>query len=80
MNELKYFILGFVFFYILQIFDVIMNLINSYSAILVTKCQVKINELGGGEEAQDPYCVGFRYEPQEEEYEIDGDYIDKAKK
>ena len=80
MNELKYFVLGFLAWYGIQIIDVIMSIINSHSAILVTKCQVKINELGGGEEAQDPYCVGFRYEPQEEEYEIEGDYIDKAKK
>ena len=83
MNELKYFTLGFVFFYILQVFDVIMNLINSYSAILVTKCQVKINELGGGEPIEDPYCIGFQAPSQYEDndgYEIEGDYIDKARK
>ncbi len=76
MNELKYFILGFLAWYGIQIFDIIMNILNSYSAILITKCQVKINELGGEEDIGDPYAVGFQYYPEEEDYELDGDYID----
>lgn len=78
MNELKYFLLGAVFLYILQIFDIIINLLNSYSAVLVTKCQVKINELGGDIEDKydDPHRIGFHIDSYEDEYEIDGGYID----
>ncbi len=78
MNELKYFIFGFLALYVIQIFDIIMNIINSYSAILVTKCQVKINELGGDIEDKydDPHRIGFHIDSCEDEYEIDGSYID----
>lgn len=77
MNALKYFIFGFLAWYAIQIFDIIMNLINSYSAILVAKCQVKINELGVEGSIENPYAIGFRFEPQDDdEYEIDDDYID----
>lgn len=79
MNGLKYFSLGFLFMYVIQIFDIIMNIINSRSAVFVTKCQAEINRLGGGEEIQDPYCIGFQA-PSSDEYEIDGDYYDKANK
>lgn len=72
MNELKIFLLGFLFIYIVQIFDIILNLINSYSSILVTRCQVKINELSGEEKVDDGNRIGFHvqediyYEEDEE--------------
>ena len=75
MDGLKYFILGFVAVYGIQIFDILLNILNSYSAILITKCQVKINELGGGEETGDPYAIGFQCYDQED-YESEGDYVD----
>lgn len=78
MNALKYFIFGFLAWYVIQVFDIIMNIINSYSAILVTECQVKINELGGDVEDKydDPHRIGFHIDSYENEHEIDGDYID----
>lgn len=78
MDGLKYFIFGFLAWYAIQIFDIIINLINSCSAILVAKCQVKINELGGDIEDKydDPHRIGFHIGSCEDEYEIDGSYID----
>lgn len=52
-----------------------MNIINSYSAIIVTKCQVKIDEMNGDKEISDPYCVGFQYYGEEGDYDVD-DYIE----
>lgn len=78
MNALKYFIFGFLAWYVIQIFDITINLLNSYSAILVTKCQAKINELGGDIEGKydDPHRIGFHIDSYDDEYEIDDDYID----
>lgn len=57
-----------------------MQLLTSYISILITKCNVKINELGGDDKVDDNYRVGFIYENPDEEYEIDGDYVDKGSK
>ena len=78
MNELKYFILGFLFIYAVQILDEIMQVIGSYFSIIVSKCNVKINELGENAEEQydDSYRIGFHVESMDDEFELDGDYID----
>lgn len=78
MNELKYFILGFIFIYFVQLLDIAMQILSAYSSVIITKCQVKINELGGDIEDKydDPHRIGFHIDSCEDEYEIDGDYID----
>lgn len=80
MDALKYFILGFIFVYVIQILDLLIQLLSGYISILITKCNVIINELSEGQvEQPDPYCIGFQVNSHEEEYEIDGDYVDKKK-
>lgn len=81
MDVLKIFLLGLLFVYILQVFDLLLQLLTSYISILITKCNVKINELGGDDKVDDNYRVGFHYESAcESEFEVDGDYIDKGSK
>lgn len=72
MSGLKYFLLGFIFVYAIQFFDIAMNVINSYSAILVTECQLKINKMGGDGE-EDTYNIGFQCSSEDE---FDEEYID----
>lgn len=78
MTELRYFIIGILFIYLVQILDIIMQIIGIYAGVIATKLQVKIDKLGGGEyEVKEP-LFGFRYEPYEDEdCELDGDYVDK---
>lgn len=78
MDALKYFIIGFLFIYAIQILDIIMQLIGAYASVIATKYQVKIEKLGGGDyEVKEP-LFGFQYEPYEEDdEELAGDYVDK---
>lgn len=80
MNELRLFILGFVFYYIINIAEILLQLITSYISIFISKCNVRINELGNADEVDDDYRIGFRCESEEDEYELGGDYVDKSNK
>ena len=78
MYEIKLFILGFIFIYFVQLLDIAMQILSAYSSVIITKYQVKINELGGNIEDKydDSHRIGFHIDSYEDEYEIDGDYID----
>lgn len=80
MDVLKIFILGFLFIYAVQILDLIIQITSSYASIIITKCNAKIIEISGEDKVDDANRIGFVYEPYEDEYEIDGDYIDKVNK
>lgn len=68
MHEVKIFLLGFGLWYIIQAFDIIINLFNSYASVIVAKNNGKINELV--EPEQQTNVMGFQYQP--EEYYEDG--------
>lgn len=82
MDVLKIFLMGFSLYYFIQLFDILLNIINSYASIIITKCNVKITELSEYMDKQDDgYRIGFQYEPVEDIYyeDEDDDYIDRKK-
>lgn len=64
MHEVKIFLLGFGLWYIIQILDVIMNLLNSYASVIIAKNNSRINELV--EPEQQTNVIGFQYIPEVE--------------
>ena len=78
MNELKLFLLGFLFIYIVQTFDILFQLLTSFISIYISKCNVIINELGASNgEYDDNYRIGFQI-PDNMDEKFD-DYEDSAK-
>lgn len=81
MNVLKIFLFGFSLYYIITIADMIIQLLSSHVSILITKCNVRIAELAGDENQQDdPYRIGFQYEPIEDIYYDEDDYYEDKNK
>lgn len=67
MDVLKIFLFGFLFIYIVQVSDLILQLFSSYISILITKCNARITEISGENIADDECRIGFIYEQLEDE-------------
>lgn len=74
MNEIKIFLLGFGLWYIIQAFDMLLNLLNSYINVIIAKNNSKINELI--EPEQQTNAIGFQ-PPLEYEYYEDDEWEDE---
>ena len=66
MDVLKIFLFGFLFIYIVQVSDLILQLFSSYISILITKCNARIVEISGDNIADDECRIGFVYEHPED--------------
>lgn len=64
MNEIRIFLLGFGLWYLIQVADIIINLLNSYASVTVSKNNTKINELSELDQQQ-TNVMGFQYQPEE---------------
>lgn len=80
--ELKYFIYGMCsiigIYYLTQIADNFMNLFASWITVRTNYTQKEINELFAETEVKSPQ-IGYVVQPEEEYYEDEEEYEDKAK-
>lgn len=67
MSTLKIFILGFLFMYVMQVLDILLQLFSSYISVLITKCNARISDISEGEIEDDECRIGFIYEQLEDE-------------
>jgi hypothetical protein len=70
LDDIKIFLFGIIFIYVMQILDLLIQVATSYMSVILTRHQVKIQELVGEKEIPERTpAIGFVVNHNDEQYD-----------